>query len=272
MKVDSNDLRPSLGFRTLFAQARLGIPLYWFPFPSLFHPFPSLFHPFSIPFPSLFHPFPLGSCPEIIQHSNDVSNIFQYIPMMFLIYSNDVFWCLKFCRCVATSRTAGWTISNRKNVAKICRTPTPGDRDGETARCGDCGDHDQGKTRKTRKTRDQKWKKVEKPCLFWESDGFPSAYLKYFYIFLQLLQEIQEILATVSVPQCHPQRNHFIIFSIGMSQDFTSATTVLPLESLKFWEGQLYALCYAVLCCALGRLKVCKRRHLQISKDVCRTL
>ena len=121
LKVDSNDLRPSLGFRTLFAQARLGIgiPLYWFPF-----------HPFSIPFPSL-------SIGELSRNHPTFQWCFQYIP----IYSNDVSdifqWCflmfevLPMCRNVSHGRLDDLKQKKRRKDLQDTDTGRPRWRDGK---------------------------------------------------------------------------------------------------------------------------------------------
>ena len=89
--------------------------------------------------------------------------------------------------------------------------------------------------------------------------GFP-AHTEVFLHFATKLQEIQEILATVSVPQCYPQRNRLSITECHrMSQ-------VLPVESLKLCKGRLYAVLWGGVKCVKGIY-----RYL-ISKDVCRTL
>ena len=89
--------------------------------------------------------------------------------------------------------------------------------------------------------------------------GFP-AHTEVFLHFATKLQEIQEILATVSVPQCYPQPNRLSITECHrMSQ-------VLPVESLKLCKGRLYAVLWGGVKCVKGIY-----RYL-ISKDVCRTL
>ena len=78
--------------------------------------------------------------------------------------------------------------------------------------------------------------------------GFPAHTActpKCFYTVTKL-QEIQEILATVSVPQCYPQRKHSKPFEHhGMSQNVTSISGRI---AQAVWG--------TIVCCAVGRRRV----------------